>query len=262
MKKRLGVLLTALALVSTLVPATVLAVGEGVTINEIRIDQGGADNDEYFELTGAADTDLSGHHYIVIGDGEGGSGVIESITDLSGQSLDVDGFFVAAEGTFTLGTADLTASLGFENSDNVTHMLVSGFTGSSQQDLDTDDDGVLDVTPWTAIVDSVALVETVGSGDQIYSTTTVGPDGTFVPGHVYDCSDGRLDHRRLQLLVRRTHPAPINICDAPPPPPPPPATPYKIHEVQGPGQLVACERRDRRDRRRGHRGLSDHPRAW
>ena len=60
MKKRLGVLLTAVAMVSTLIPATVLAVGEGVTINEIRIDQPSTDNDEYFELTGAASTDLSG----------------------------------------------------------------------------------------------------------------------------------------------------------------------------------------------------------
>ena len=38
--------------------------------------------------------------------------------------------------------------------------------------------------------DSVALVETVGSGDQVYSSTTVGPDGSYVPGHVYRCPNG------------------------------------------------------------------------
>ena len=100
---------------------------------------------------------------------------------------------MAAESTFSLGTADLTATLNFENSDNVTHLLVSGFTGANGDDLDTDDDGILDVTPWSAVVDSVALVETPGSGDQIYSTTTVGPDGTFVPGQVFRLPDGTGD---------------------------------------------------------------------
>ena len=240
-KKRLGVLVSVVALISTLIPATVLAVGDGVTINEIRIDQSSTDNDEYFELTGAASADLSGHHYIVIGDGAGGSGVIESITDLTGQSLDVDGFFVAAESTFSIGTADMTATLGFENSDNVTHMLVTGFTGTSGQDLDTDDDGVFDVTPWTAIVDSVALVETVGSGDQIYSTTTVGPDGTFVPGHVYDCSETGWTIGDFTLGAEDT-PGAVNICDATAT-----ATATTGYSVQDPRgsrtrQLVASER--------------------
>ena len=40
-----------------------------------------------------------------------------------------------------------------------------------------------------ALGDEIALVETVGSGDRIYSTNTVGPDGTYVPGHSYACPD-------------------------------------------------------------------------
>ncbi len=86
-------------------------------ISEIRIDQPGTDNDEYFELTGAAGGSLDGLSYIVIGDGAGGSGVIESITSLNGLSLTPGGFFVAAEATFTIGTANLEANLNFENSD-------------------------------------------------------------------------------------------------------------------------------------------------
>ena len=232
MNKRVGILLSVVALISTLIPTTVLAAGDGVTINEVRIDQPSTDLDEYFELTGPAGTDLSGHAYIVIGDGAGGSGVIESITDLSGMALDSDGYFVAAESSFTLGTADLVTSLGFENSDNVTHMLVAGFTGTNQQDLDTDDDGILDVTPWDSIVDSIALVESPGGGDQIYSTATVGPDGTFVPGHVYDCTeDGWLIG---SFSPADDTPGAVNTCDAAPPPPPT-GTPYLISEVQGPG---------------------------
>ena len=140
-------------------------------ISEIRIDQPSTDVDEYFELAGNAGDSLGGLTYIVIGDGSGGSGVIESVTDLSGSALDADGFFVAAEASFTLGTADLVATLGFENSDNVTHVLVSGFSGAIGDDLDTDDDGTLDVLPWTSVIDAVGLVETPGSGDQFYGAT-------------------------------------------------------------------------------------------
>lgn len=160
------------------------------TINEIRTDQPSSDLDEYFELSGAADGSLDGLSYIVIGDGAGGSGVVESVTDLTGLSLTSGGYFVAAESTFTLGVANLTTSLGFENSDNVTHMLVSSFTGSSGDDLDTNDDGSLDVTPWTAVMDCVAIVESIDSGELLYCATGVGPDGTFVPSHVLKCPAG------------------------------------------------------------------------
>ncbi|MEO1375509.1 MAG: endonuclease/exonuclease/phosphatase family protein, partial [Cyanobacteria bacterium J06635_10] len=160
-------------------------------INEIRIDQPSTDNDEYFELFGTSGESLDGLTYLVIGDGSTGSGTVEAVVDLNGQIIPSTGFFVTAENTFTLGTADLTTNLNFENSDNVTHLLVEGFTGSDGDDLDTNDDGTLEVTPWTSIVDSVALVETTdGSGEQIYSTNTVGPNGTFVPAHVFRNPDG------------------------------------------------------------------------
>ncbi|MCA9295817.1 MAG: lamin tail domain-containing protein, partial [Phycisphaerales bacterium] len=45
---------------------------------------------------------------------------------------------------------------------------------------------MLDVTPWTGVVDSVAMVGPT-STDQVYSTEQVGPDGGFVPGHIYRC---------------------------------------------------------------------------
>jgi len=161
-----------------------------VFLNEIRIDQPSSDTDEYFELTAAGGTSLDRLTYLVIGDGTGGSGVIENVTSLAGRTMPADGLFVAAEASFTLGTPDLVTTLNFENSDNVTHLLVADFTGSNGQDLDTDDDGVLDAMPWSQQVDCLALVETPGSGDRIYCDTTVGPDGSFVPGHVFLCDEG------------------------------------------------------------------------
>lgn len=193
------------------------------TINEVRIDQGGADNDEYFELIGAGSSSLDGLTYLVIGDGAAGSGVIENVTDLTGQSIPGDGFFVAAEGdTFTLATEDYSTTLNFENSDNVTHMLVSNFTGANGDDLDSDDDGVLDTTPWTAVVDCIGLVETVGSGDEIYCGTTVGPDGSFVPGHAHVCPTG-WEVADFTLGVDDT-PGTANACVGPTPTPTPTLT--------------------------------------
>lgn len=159
-----------------------------IQISEIRIDQPSSDNDEFFELSGVAGESLNDLTYLVLGDGAGGSGVIEAVISLEGQSLSTAGFFVAAESTFTLGTADLTTSINFENSDNVTHLLVRGFSGANGDDLDTDDDGNLDTIPWTDVEDAVALVESIGNGDRVYATqlggASVGPDGSFVPGYV------------------------------------------------------------------------------
>lgn len=180
------------------------------TINEIRIDQPGTDNDEYFEIVGEPGSSLDGVFYIVIGDGPGGSGTVESITDLSGLCIPDSGRFLVAETTFTLNgaTPDLVLTgngLNFENSDNVTHMLVRNLNPAmtiNVADIDVDDDGMIDPTgdydgdsiddgpPWDAILDDVALLATVGSGDLVYSLNTVGPDGSFVPGHVYRCPDG------------------------------------------------------------------------
>jgi hypothetical protein len=164
-----------------------------VLINEIRIDQPGGDNDEYFELVGAPGTLLDGLTYIVIGDSTaGGSGNLvgggfDAIIDLTGQVIPASGYFVVGESTMTIGTPDyIPASPGvnFENSDNVTHMLVTGFTGTSTDDIDLDDDGVIDNVLWATIEDSVALVEAPGNTEHAYGLTVVGPDGSFVPGHV------------------------------------------------------------------------------
>jgi hypothetical protein len=196
--------------VAALLAAAPAALAGDVMINEIRIDQPSFDNDEYFELKGTPSASLDGLTYLVIGDGTGGSGVIEAVIDLTGQSLGLDGLFLAAEATFTLapGLVDLTTNLNFENSDNVTHLLVEGFSGADGDDLDTDDDGVLDATPWTAIVDLIALIEEDNpptATEYHYGPPTVGPDGPFVPGHAYRCTpDGTWSVGDFDLAVTDT----------------------------------------------------------
>jgi hypothetical protein len=88
-------------LVLAMIPG--LAVADDPWLSEIRIDQPGTDDDEYFELSGDPGAALEGLTYLVIGDGAGGSGVIEAVVDLSGQSVPTNGFFVAVESTFALG---------------------------------------------------------------------------------------------------------------------------------------------------------------
>jgi len=174
-----------------------------ITINEIRTDDPGIDDAEHVELKGPPNLTLTGYTYIVIGDGPGGNfGFLEEVLDLasfwtyedglvdiaSNDSLDTASFPICG-GDWTVFA---TKNLNFENNDNVTHMIVEGFTGTVNTDLDTDDDGVLDIVPWTRIVDSVALIDTPGAGDLVYSTTQVGPDPVTggQPAHVYWCDGG------------------------------------------------------------------------
>lgn len=185
-------LLPVLLLAGLLILTPVLAAND-ITISEIRIDQPGSDTEEFVELAGAPGTALDGLTYLVIGDGAGGSGTLEAAIDLSGKTIPARGFFVMAETGFTLGTADFTTALNFENEDNVTHLLVSGFSGTLGADLDTNDDGVLDDTPWTEQLDRIAVIaeENPPSTTEFhYGPPSVGPDGSSAPGYVFRCDDG------------------------------------------------------------------------
>jgi plastocyanin len=158
-----------------------------VQLQEIRTDQPGADDDEYAELRGDGNLMLNGLWYIVIGDGPDGSGVVENATDLTGFSL-INGTLLLAEDEDTLGvTTDVIVNLNFENNDNVTHVLVMNFMGSEGDDLDTDDDGNLDIEPWTDTVDGVRIIYDPNGGDFTYlMDEEIGPtvDG-YAPAHVY-----------------------------------------------------------------------------
>lgn len=130
-----------------------------VRLNEIRTEEFGSSgtfDTDYFELAGTPNTSLTGLTYLVLGGGSA-DGQIQSVTDLSAFSLQSDGLFVGAREGFLLDTPDAEVNFTFLTF-NRTHLLVSGFTGAFGDDLDTDDDGALDETPWTSIFDAVSLV--------------------------------------------------------------------------------------------------------
>ena len=179
-------------------PAHSVCASASVKINEIRqAEPGGVDNNEYVELAGTPGTSLQGLQLLVLGDAlNGSSGVIEEVVNLDGQQIPADGFFLIAENTFTMGTPNLVTTLTFEDPDNVTHLLVQGFSGADGMDLDTNDDCVLDVAPWEAIVDRVALILEEGNPPSttechyaVGISETVGPDGLLAPSQVYRCPD-------------------------------------------------------------------------
>ena len=174
-----------------------LSIGSGgsaatsLRISELRVDQQGADTDEYFELYGAPGMSLTGCWFVAIGDsGTDPGGIVEMAIDLSTWTLGSNGRFVGHEATFgatafngqmlvvdpagnhaSIGTGD---SLNFENSDSVTYLLVRSFAGTVGMDLDPGNDGTLDALPWKELLDSVAFVRS-NSTDPIYSTVTIGP---------------------------------------------------------------------------------------
>ena len=185
-----------------------------VSINESRVNMPGTDDDEYFELIGTAGASLNGLTYIVIGDGTSasGSGVIEEAVALDGFSINASGFFLCGEPTMTLATPDYAYELNFESSDQTTHLLVSGFTGMTADDLDTDDDGLLDSEPWDTAIDCLAFVgPDPAAGDLVYCGTQVGPDGIYTPGHAYRC-DSNWYVGTYELSVLDT-PNSDNLCD-------------------------------------------------
>lgn len=155
-----------------------------VALNEVRTDQPGTDNDEFVELVGPPDLSLDGYFLVVIGDGEGLSGCIEEIVDLSGHAVGVDGCFLVAQPQMTTAAPDLVTPLELENSDNLTLLLVHGFAGWLEQDLDLDDDGSLDLAPWTMLLDAVSMVESVSmppSGTEWWYASPIGPGGNGDP---------------------------------------------------------------------------------
>jgi plastocyanin len=161
-----------------------------IQLQEIRTDQPGADNDEYFEIRGDQSMDLTGVWYIVIGDGSAGSGVIECAIDLSGMAIPANGSLLVAEDDDTLGVQAnyvLPGALNFENSDNVTHFLAMNFYGFPGDDLDSDDDGILEYEPWQETIDGVQLIFDPAGGDMTYlGFESIGPtaDG-YAPSHAY-----------------------------------------------------------------------------
>ncbi len=176
-----------------------------VKINELRISSSGSSDDtsNFIELVGTPGQSLDGHALLVIS-GEFEPGQIDFAFDLTGGALDSDGIFLLSNpGEYANDAGDITADFDFFGSP-ITVMLVDGFTGNAGNDLDTDNDGALDATPWTTIVDSVSLVDGDGTTDRNYSSVVTGPasNGSNAPSGLARVPDETGDFVQLEFSDR------------------------------------------------------------
>ncbi|QDL90492.1 ExeM/NucH family extracellular endonuclease [Paroceanicella profunda] len=217
-------------------------------INEIQVSTSGSDW-EFVELHGAAGASLDGWSLIGL-DGDGAdAGTIDLAIDLTGQSIGADGLFLAASPT-AQSTYSVTADLGiadnsFENGTS-SYFLVHGFTGAVGDDLDAQDDGALDSTPWDTLADSVALTDG-GAGDATYAAAVIGPDGSFLPSGGFRDGDGGawsetlLDFSTPDGTPGAPNPATEDPGDPDDPDTPAPTEPTLISAVQGAGAASPLE---------------------
>ncbi|WP_299314239.1 DUF5689 domain-containing protein [uncultured Aquimarina sp.] len=127
-------------------------------INEFVSNHTGSDTDEFVEIFGTPDTDLSQYTLLEIEGDENASGVIDEIISLG--TTGSNGYFTTPFGSNT-----------FENG-SIAILLVKNFTGALGDDLDTDDDGVLDISPWDDITDSIG-VNDGDNNDKDYAQVTL-----------------------------------------------------------------------------------------
>ncbi len=184
-----------------------VALGQ-VRLNELLVNPVGTDQGfEFFELRSTTPSQsLSGLWLLgVEGDGTA-AGTIDVALNLSSFSTGSNGLFLwrdtatvlspAPEMATTINVADFVPDL--ENGTQ-TFILVSGFTGATGLDLDTNNDGTLDVAlPWGSVLDSITLIEDDGTANFAYADELGGvvfPQQTFSPdayqlfegqGWVYD----------------------------------------------------------------------------
>ncbi len=127
-------------------------------INEFVFNHTGSDTDEFVEIKAAPETDLSEYWLIEIDGDSNALGTIDEVIQLG--TTDVNGYFTTAFGSNV-----------FENG-TVALLLIKNFTGTLGQDLDTDDNGVFDNTPWDELIDDIG-VNDGGATDLNYATVTL-----------------------------------------------------------------------------------------
>ncbi len=159
-------------------------------------DQGG----EFIELRSTTPSySLAGLTLIMIDGDSTAAGAVDQALSLGSLSTGTNGLLLwrdsatvlspAPDPATTLNVADFSPDI--ENG-SLTMAIVSGWTGSIGADLDTDNDGVIDVAlPWTSVVDAVSILEDDGVsnfgygaalGGTAFPQTTFGPDAFAVNG--------------------------------------------------------------------------------
>lgn len=132
--------------------STTLSDGADPLLHEVVMDHVGTDTHEFVEIWGDGQTSYATSTILLLD----GGGEVDAAYPLG--STDASGFWTT--GFLMEELSDGTSTL----------LLVEDFSGSVGDDLDGNDDGSLDTTPWTTLFDSVAFFHGTGV---TYSTSTL-----------------------------------------------------------------------------------------
>ncbi len=127
-------------------------------INEFVFNHTQSDTNEFVEVLAKANIDLSEYWLLEIEGDSNAAGTIDEVIQLG--TTNADGYFTTPFGSNI-----------YENG-TVALLLVKNFTGTLGQDLDTDDNGAFDSTPWEAIIDGIG-VNDGGNSDFNYAEVTL-----------------------------------------------------------------------------------------
>ena len=157
-------------------------------ISEIRIAQSGPDTDEFVEVfTSLGTLSLDGYTYLVIEANATGQAVVMQAIDLAGQTIPADGYFVMGESTLTLTTPDFVTDLLFNDDVNVTHAMVTGFSGQVGDVLDPDL-SLIPNPPWSEMRYCITVLNDLSLGwTPICGDSLTNPQGPIA--HVGFCFD-------------------------------------------------------------------------
>ncbi|MFO0973324.1 MAG: PEP-CTERM sorting domain-containing protein [Phycisphaerae bacterium] len=143
-----------------------------VVFSEILVNAPGTDQgNEYIELGGPNGASLNNLTILIL-EGDGASaGSIDQALSLSGQSIGTSGLFLWRDAATVLSPAPnpgTTIKVQDFNPDiengGQTYLLVSNFSGALNQDLDTNNDGVIDLFPWASVVAAIGYSQSTGDG--------------------------------------------------------------------------------------------------
>lgn len=180
-RARIGQTLRQLGQAIALAVASQAAAQAEPVINEIVVSTTGTDR-EFLELIGAPRGSLDGVTLLEVESG----GTIDKVIELTGNTLGDNGYLLLASPE-AAGVLGVTGNLAIPNNSftnkSQTYLLVEGFAGTSGDDIDSDDDGIAENTPWTAVLDSLAVID--DDSPVVYSRNVLGPDGTFLAAGGY-----------------------------------------------------------------------------
>lgn len=143
------------------------------TIRAVFFNPPGTDNGtEYVEISHTASTTLTNMHLLEI-EGDGGNGNINSAINLNMYSTGTNGLLLIRDAVTALVPAPSAATnvVVFDFSPDLqngttTFILVTGFTGVVGDDLDPDNDGTLNTTPWASVQGAVSATDGGATDDQ------------------------------------------------------------------------------------------------